>query len=327
MRVLSPVVAGSGALVLHRTLEHALDDYQVHTYSPILEYFPPPLLFFGRRQPADLIHAPLEYGWFFHRQSTPMVLTVHNYVLDTFMRRYSTWLQRLHYRTDLQYLVRRSAACADSLVSVSHYTAALVQRELGLSRPIKVIYNGIDTTRFVPGTRTDKTVRVLFSGNLSIRKGAHLLPDIARHLAPNVELLYTRGLRRGGLSVYGEHLVDLGPILHEDMPALYRSVDLVLLPTVREGLSLAVLEAMACGLPVVATDIASLPEQIVDGQGGYLCPLGDTAAFAERINELADNPRLRRRMGEFNRCRVEQTFTIERMVSEYKQVFEGLVRP
>lgn len=327
MKVLSPVVAGSGALVLHRALERALNGYQVHTYSPRWEYFPAPLLFFGRRQPADVIHAPLEYGWFFHRSSTPMVLTVHNFVLDTFMRPYSTWLQRLHYRTDLPYLIRRSVACADSLVSVSHYTAALIQHELALSRPIKVIYNGIDTTRFVPGTRTDKTVRVLFSGNLSMRKGAHLLPDIARHLAPKVQLLYTRGLGRGGVSVCGEHLVDLGPIRHEDMPALYRSVDLVLLPTVREGLSLAVLEAMACGLPVIATDIASLPEQIVHGQGGYLCPLGDAAAFAERINELANDPGLRRRMGEFNRCRVEQTFTIERMANEYKQVFESLLRP
>lgn len=327
MKVLSPVVAGSGALVLHRALERALDDYQVHTYSPRWEYFPPPLFFFGRRRPADLIHASLEYGWFFHRLSTPMVLTVHNYVLDTFMRRYSTWQQRLHYRTDLRYLVRRSAACADLLVSVSQYTAALVQRELGLGRPIKVIYNGVDTTRFVPGARAGKAVRVLFSGNLSMRKGAHLLADIARQLAPNVELLYTQGLRHGGPSVCGEHLVDLGPIRHDDMPALYRSVDLVLLPTVREGLSLAVLEAMACGLPVVATNIASLPEQIVDGHGGYLCLLGETAAFAERINELAANPSLRRRMGEFNRCRVEQTFTIKRMVNEYKQVFESLARP
>src|SRR3569623_1921168 len=220
---------------------------------------------------------------------------------------------------------RRTAICADALISVSHYTAALVQRDLGLSRPVNVIYNGVDTTCFAPGTRADKTVRVLFSGNLSVRKGAYLLPDIARRLSPKVDLLYTRGLRRGGSRLHGDPFIDLGPVRHQDMPELYRSVDLVLLPTVREGLSLTVLEAMASGLPVVATDIASLPEQIVDGQGGYLCPLGDAAAFAERINELADNPGLRRRMGEFNRCRVEQMFTLERMVTEYKRVFEGLM--
>src|SRR3569623_736091 len=325
MKVFSPVVTGPGALFLYRAQEHALDHYDIQTYSPRWEYFPPALSLFGRSRPADLIHAPLEYGWLFRRPGMPMVLTAHNYVLDPFMQRYSTWLLRLHYLNELRSLVRRSAICADGLISVSHYTAALVHRDLGLSRPVNVIYNGVDTTCFAPGTRADKTVRVLFSGNLSVRNGAYLLPDIARRLSPKVDLLYTRGLRRGGARLHGDPFIDLGPVRHQDMPELYRSVDLVLLPTVREGLSLTVLEAMASGLPVVATDIASLPEQIVDGQGGYLCPLGDAAAFAERIYELADNPGLRRRMGEFNRCRVEQMFTLERMVTEYKRVFEGLM--
>ena len=94
-----------------------------------------------------------------------------------------------------------------------------------------MIYNGIDATRFVPGARTDKTVRVLFSGNLSMRKGAHLLPDIALHLAPNVELLYTRGLRRGGLSIYPKVKRDLGHWLAEDRTAYLTTMfDLYRLP-------------------------------------------------------------------------------------------------
>ena len=61
------------------------------------------------------------------------------------------------------------------------------------------------------------------------------------------------------------------------------------MPTVREGLSLAVLEAMACGLPVVASACSSLPEQIDNGMGGFLCPVGDVVAFAEKIKLTGRN--------------------------------------
>ena len=108
------------------------------------------------------------------------------------------------------------------------------------------------------------------------------------------------------------------------MPDIYRSKDLLLMPTVREGLPLAVLEAMACGLPVVASDCSSLPELIDHGKGGFLCPVGDVAAFAEKVNLLAESPALRREMGEYNRARVERMFTLDRMASEYEALFESV---
>ena len=97
------------------------------------------------------------------------------------------------------------------------------------------------------------------------------------------------------------------------------------MPTVREGFSLAVLEAMACGLPVVANKCSSLPEQIDDGKGGFLCPVGDVKAFAEKINLLAESPDLRREMGEYNRTKVEKMFTLEKMASEYQKLFEEVL--
>ena len=61
---------------------------------------------------------------------------------------------------------------------------------------------------------------------------------------------------------------------------------------------------------------------MVDGKGGFLCPAGDAAQFAARINELAEAVTLRRQMGEYNRARVEERFTLQRMVSEYRELFE-----
>jgi glycosyltransferase involved in cell wall biosynthesis len=106
------------------------------------------------------------------------------------------------------------------------------------------------------------------------------------------------------------------------MPELYNSVDMLLFPTVREGLSLAALEAMACGLPIITTDCASMPELVDDASGGYLCPAGDTSAFAARINELANTPILRKEMGAYNRARIEKDFTRTRMIREYLELFE-----
>ena len=120
-------------------------------------------------------------------------------------------------------------------------------------------------------------------------------------------------------------LKNIGAAPYSYMPKVYQDADILLFPTVREGFGLAAAEAMACGLPVVATNCSSLPELIDNGKGGFLCPVGDVEAFAEKINLLADSPKLRRKMGEYNRSKVEKMFTVQRMVSEYKDLFEQVL--
>ena len=102
-------------------------------------------------------------------------------------------------------------------------------------------------------------------------------------------------------------------------------MDILLMPTIREGFGLAVAEAMACGRPVVASDCSSIPELIDDRKGGFLCPVGDVKAFAEKINILAESPNLRKEMGEYNREKVEKMFTLDRMINEYRALFEEVL--
>jgi glycosyltransferase involved in cell wall biosynthesis len=97
------------------------------------------------------------------------------------------------------------------------------------------------------------------------------------------------------------------------------------MPTVREWLSLAVLEAMACGLPVVASDCSSLPEQIDPGKGGFLCPVGDANAFAEKLNLLAESPVFRSEMGEYNRAKVGKMFSLEQSAQNVQALFEEIM--
>ncbi len=76
---------------------------------------------------------------------------------------------------------------------------------------------------------------------------------------------------------------------------------------------------------MVATNCSSLPELVDEGKGGFLCGLGDVNEFAAKINLLAENEGLRREMGAYNRVKVEEMFTLNRMVFEYKELFEGLL--
>jgi len=324
-RIVSPISTGSGANIIHILLEKHIREYRVIGYNPYWTLLPLLLPLTASIKGADLIHTSPDYAKFFCRKPVPLVLTFHNYVLDRWMRKYSSWMQWIHYATDLRLWTKLSVQKAHTVTAVSRFTAQLIQHDLNISQPVKVIYNGVDVDLFTPpssSTFGHKKVRVFFSGNLTRRKGAHWLPSIAKQLQNKVCIFYSQGLQRRRALPESNGLQPAGPVLFEDMPNRYRQMDILVMPTVREGLSISVLEAMASGLPVVASHCSSLPEQIDDGKGGFLCPVGNVNAFAERINLLADSPKLRREMGEYNRAKVEKMFTLDRMVKEYQDLFE-----
>ncbi|ABC78153.1 lipopolysaccharide 1,2-N-acetylglucosaminetransferase [Syntrophus aciditrophicus SB] len=322
--ILSPMPTGNGAFVLHKIIEAGIKGYRVLPYSPYREFFPASLPFLLCGQKPSLIHTTADYGICFHRRGIPLVLTLHGFFLDSMIQRYSTFIQRIHYKTDLRWFTLASLKTADVVTSVSRFIAETAQQELGLSRKIRVIYNGIDTTAFFSSKNktNGKFLRVLYAGNLRRRKGAFLIPVIAQHLNPGITIEYTRGLRVISSLPSAPNLIDIGNIPKKDMPELYRQYDLFLFPSVREGFGLVIAEAMACGLPVVATNASAIPELVIHGKGGFLCEIGNATDFAEKINLLAEAPDLRREMGEFNRARVEKYFTQERMIREYSELFE-----
>ena len=321
---------GNGAYVLHRQLEANLSGYSVRGYSPWWTLAPFTLPWFGRGGRVDLIHTHLDYGCCFKRVGIPLVATVHNYVLDAFMAPYSSFLQRLHYRTDLRWFISRTLEVADCVTAVSRFLAAKVRRDLGSTREIKVIYNGVDEQRFQPAVsaaREKGPFRILFSGNLSRRKKADAIIPLAKALGGGFEIHYTAGLAGtelpAGDAGQGK-VVALGKVPYSKMPELYHAADALFMPSVREGFGLSVAEAMACGLPVVANDCSAIPELVEDGAGGFLCEIGRIDQYAEAFRRLADAPRLRRDMGAFNRARVEERFTLSRMVAEYRSLFESM---
>jgi glycosyltransferase involved in cell wall biosynthesis len=321
------MATGNGAYIIHQILDNKIPGYRICSYNPYWTLFPPALPFLYRWQGIPhIIHTTPDYAAFFKRGKTPLVITFHNFVLDKEALSYAMLLQRIHYQTDLRVFTQKALSEATIVSAVSHFTAKLIRKELGYRGNIHVIYNGVDTNTFFPKQiKRTLLIKVLFSGNLTRRKGVDLLPIIADKLNANIEILYTTGLRTQKNLPAHPNLKNIGAIPYSYMPIIYQDADILLFPTAREGFGLAVAEAMACGLPVVATNCSSLPELIDDGKGGFLCPVGDANAFAERINLLSDSPSLRREMGEYNRAKVEKMFTLDRMIKEYKELFQEVL--
>ena len=328
MRIISPVATGSGAYIVHSLLESRVPGYRVSSYHPYWALFPFAISRAAVTRSADLIHTTPDHAKCFYLKSIPSVITFHGYVLDGYMRPYCSWLTNIYHLTALRFWIRSAVRMAHTVTAVSRFMARLVQQDLNLSRPVNIIYNGVDVNHFTPETssRTStKEVRILFSGNLTRRKGAHWLPSIAKELQRNVRIFYTQGLRTRTALASSSNLQPIGSVPFKDMPKHYRQMDVLLMPSVREGFGLVVAEAMSCGLPVVASDCSAIPELVDNGKGGFLCPVGDADAFAEKINLLSDSPKLRRQMGEYNRAKVEKMFTLDRMAKEYQELFENVL--
>ena len=126
---------------------------------------------------------------------------------------------------------------------------------------------------------------------------------------------------RLGLS---DHVELLGT--RDDVPELLASSDVFVLSSDSEGLPMSVLEAMAAGLPVIASAVGGVPEAVRDGETGALVPPGDSAALARALRRLVADPALRERLGDAGRRRVEQEFSLERFEREHLELYRKRVR-
>jgi glycosyltransferase involved in cell wall biosynthesis len=201
-----------------------------------------------------------------------------------------------------------------------------------------VIPNGIDTNRFasVAGLsraeiKVPETAHLaLFVGRLDIQKGLPSLLDAAQKLVderPTWQLaLAGDGPRRTWLvgqinsqRGFQGRVRWLGS--RDDIPALLKAADVLVLPSLWEGMPNVVLEAMAAARPVIGTAVEGIEDLVVPGQTGWLVPPGDVASLAQALLEAVDSPQRCRELGENGRHRVEQEFSLPRMVAAYESVW------
>jgi teichuronic acid biosynthesis glycosyltransferase TuaC len=200
-------------------------------------------------------------------------------------------------------LIARAALEASASITVC---AALgdVLRELGVpAEKIRVLRNGVDLALFSPGDRAAarrkldlKRPTLLSVGHLVERKGHHLVIEALAELEGCELLLAGAGPERSRLEALArrlnveERVRFLGEVPHEDLPEIYQAADVLVLASSREGWANVLLEAMACGTPVVATDIWGTPEVVAAPEAGRLLPERSAATIARTTAELLGAP-------------------------------------
>jgi glycosyltransferase involved in cell wall biosynthesis len=270
------------------------------------------------------LHAPagLMYGlrrWIQGGDNPPYVMTLHGLEERRVrvMRREAkkgqtwnfSWKNRLWHRVYHFPRFRWSIRTADAAHVFSRDAWNLLQLEYGLE-PERCAYipNGVERRFFTPREyQRGENLRLLYPGTWLDQRGIFYLRDAFRKLAPQVPGM-TLTIAGPGFPAeeivrfFGEELaarIIVRPAVPaENMPELYREHDVLIFPSLMEGLPNVLLEALASGMPVVTTETCGMPDVVEDEFNGLLIPPADAGAIEQAILRLAESEELRRRLGE-----------------------------
>jgi len=228
---------------------------------------------------------------------------------------------------------------SDAVVCVSRWLEEQTREVFDFEGDIHVVPNFVDPARFRPHkdprARRDlggeKRPLLLHTSNFRPLKRATDTVDVLARLSRQDALLVLLGdgpdlgavreeaVRRGVLP----RLRFLGEV--PDAETVAAACDVALFPSSSESFGLAALEALACGVPVVASRVGGLPEVVSHGETGFLEPVGDTAAMAADVQRLLDDDALRTRFGEAAARSSRERFSIEHVLRQHEQLYENLV--
>lgn len=228
---------------------------------------------------------------------------------------------------------------SDAVTAVSQFLRQRTIDEFSLEREIDVIYNFVDTS---PGRRAEgygrepwapggEKILIHASNFRPVKRTSDVVRvfDLVRREIPAKLLLVGEGPERLFVRQLvkelrlTEHVHFLGE--QDYLEHLLGCADLLLLPSEQESFGLVALEAMSCGVPVVGTSVGGLPEVVVDGESGYLVPVGEVRAMADAAISLLSNPEKHRRFAEAAQTRARTEFDSSKIIPQYEALYERLL--
>lgn len=238
------------------------------------------------------------------------------------------------------YALQNADAVTTNANTLARKAKAFVDRE------IHIIPNGIDTERFKPmdknevlaetlGVECQKSKVIGFVGELREKKGLATLFSGYAQIAKTVpvSLLIVGEVREGEDKKYFEEFKSTNPQLpititghvpHKDLPAYYSLMDVFVHPSLRDGMPNAVLEAMACGKPVIATPVGGVPDLIKDGKNGVLVKVNDAGMLAGQILNLFENAETGKTLGRHARESILDQFAPEKELQANLSIYRQL---
>ncbi|MCY3019029.1 MAG: N-acetyl-alpha-D-glucosaminyl L-malate synthase BshA [Planctomycetota bacterium] len=231
---------------------------------------------------------------------------------------------------------------SDAVTAVSSYLEAATRTTFGIDAPIHVIHNCVDSQRFQPRSPGNPCKRLNLAPageklmiHVSNFRPVKNVPDVVKTFALVRKELKCRLLMVGDgpelpaarslaeeLGVAADVLF-LGP--QQAVEDILPCADLFILPSAYESFGLSALEAMSCGLPVIATKIGGLSEVITSGVDGWLCPVGDCRCMAQRACAVLTDDEHHEAMGRAARKKAVEHFSPDRIVPQYEELYRTVI--
>ncbi len=217
---------------------------------------------------------------------------------------------------------------ADTIIAASEYTRrGIVKVAPTILAKIKVIPLTVDIRQYLPYQHLrhyppHRALKVLFVGRVSILKGIPYLLKAFEQIKPTHAQLTVVGsieVNPNKIAPYQDRVHFQGPVPHVQMPQIYHDADLFIFPTISDGFGAVMLEAMATGLPVIATDNCS--DLVEDGVNGYRIPIRESEAIVAKIDHLRQQPQLLKELSQ-GAMATSQRYNIEAYQSKLAQIFQ-----
>jgi L-malate glycosyltransferase len=320
--------------------EVAINTYPLFEYPPYESALTSKMMDVAKYEKLDLLHVHYAIPHATSAVLARQILAQQGYCIPVVTTLHGTDITIVGQDPSFSPVVTYSINESDGVTAVSEYLRNETYRHFDVEREIVAIPNFVDVKRFRPQNKGHFKQALCPNGEKVLVHVSNFRP--VKRVSDVVEVFYR--LRQEGHAVKlllvgdgpdrvpTEHLArKLG--VFEDVRFLGKQdpveeilsiADVFLIPSGSETFGLAALEAMAAGVPVVASDIGGLPELILEGETGFLCPLGDVEAFTDRTRLLLTDESLHDRMSRASRARAVNEFDVDRVVTVYEEYYERI---
>jgi L-malate glycosyltransferase len=320
--------------------EVEVNQYSVFQYPPYDLALASKMAEVAKREKLDLLHVHYAVPHAVCAVLAKQMLDDNIKILTTL---HGTDITVLGYDPSLSEMIKFGIEKSDAVTAVSHQLKEDTEQLLKTQKEIIPVHNFVDERVYYRrdnnselkktyGIQDDEKVIVHISNFRPVKRIQDVIKafSLIRKEMPSKLLLIGNGPE---LTVACEQVRELNiedDVLflgkQENVGELFSICDLKLLLSEKESFGLVLLEAMACGVPVIGTRIGGIPEVIVDGETGYMVEVGDTAAVANKAISLLKNDERHRRFRENSVRHVRENFLSEKIVSVYEEIYNSLVK-
>ncbi len=230
----------------------------------------------------------------------------------------------------------------DKIIAITPWEKKFIKKYGGEDKKIVNLPNGVDNLFFKRIKDNDfkkkhkiKKPIVLFFGRISFTKGADKFVEISKSVLkkyPDIATFVIRGPDEGILKdvkkmISGEKkIVYLEPTRdRQEIAKMYQSADVFVMPSYREGLPLTLFEAMASGLPIIATPVNGIPYEMKEPENGFLVPYGDNEKFADKIIKFLENKKLRVKIRK-NNIKKSQKYKWDSIARKTEELYKNIIK-